>query len=144
MSFGYFTPLLKPMHPNELMHPFVDPMHPNEPMCSSTFTYIGTDVPQPLWCAPSLSRFHPMLHLMLGKSPWCVHALKFPTFPTSVTLRCYNNPKFYLLEDLGDISCALIAKYLTVSHTSSSFHTQQHSKILQSPSICLNSCPHCN
>lgn len=101
-------PLREPSRPNELTRLFTNLVCPNEPMHSSTFMSLGTtapqpwcaphvDAPQPLWCDPSLGRFHPMLHLMFGQAPWCVRVPNVPTCPTSATLGCRSNPKFPLL-----------------------------------------------
>jgi hypothetical protein len=84
----------QPMCTHQPSHP-LGPTHPN-------LGVLLMSTPQPLWCTPSLGCFCPMLHLMLGKAPWHVHMPKVPTFPTSATLGCWSNPKFCLLEDLGE------------------------------------------
>jgi hypothetical protein len=61
-----------------------------------------------LFGGPSL-----VLRLMLGQSPWQVHMPKVPTCPPSATLGCRSNPKFRLLEDLGEGARALLDEYLT-------------------------------
>jgi hypothetical protein len=51
---------------------------------------------------------------MLGQSLWRVRMPKAPTCATDVTLGCRSNPKFHLLEDLGEGLRALLVKYLTL------------------------------
>jgi hypothetical protein len=142
-SFGCVAPLHEPSRPNELMCPFTIPMRTNEPMHWLTFASPGTDAPQPLWCVPSIAYLRPMLHLMLGKAPWRVCAPKVPTCPTSATLEYQSNPKFLLLEELGEGVHTLITEYLTSSPTSS--HCPwKHPQNLRSLSLCPKSCPHHN
>jgi len=64
------------------------------------------------WHTPSLGCFHPMFRLMLGKSPWRVQV---PTCPTTVTLEFWNDPKFHLLEDLGEGVHTLLVEGLTIT-----------------------------
>jgi hypothetical protein len=101
-------------HPFDVSCPFMDQCTQmnqcaHEPVHLSTFVSLGTYTPScPLGpTCPSLL-VHLMIHLILGKVSWCVRAPKAPTCPNSVTLGCRSNPKFHLLEDLGEGVCALL------------------------------------
>jgi hypothetical protein len=124
MSFGYVVPLHRPTHQNELMCPLRNgaPMNsctrqPSRPL-GSTHPKLGyahrANVTQLIWCAPCFTFF-------LGKSPWRVCAPKATTCPTSATLRCWSNPKFYLLEDLGEGVHSLLVEDLTRGNLNFSF-----------------------
>jgi len=88
---------------NPCAHQLSRPLGPTHPNIGCT---PHADVPQPLG-APNL-----VLRLMFGKSPWCIHTPKAPTFPTSTTLGCDNNPKFCLLENLDKSVHTLLARTL--------------------------------
>jgi hypothetical protein len=104
----------KPSRPLCVSHPSADQRTQNESV--HTFTDPCTQA-NPYTHQPShpLGPVHPnlgvpclFLFLMVGKDPWRVRAPKVPTFPTSATVGCWINPKFCLLEDLGEGFCTLL------------------------------------
>jgi hypothetical protein len=127
----------EPSHPLGVSHPFMNhhvqtnhraPLWTQSPKrtCASINRHIPwdqhaptlvfdphDDMPQPLWCAPSLGFFHPILRLMLGQGPWHVTCPRRPLSQLVQLLGVGENPKFHLLEDLGKGLHALLAKNLT-------------------------------
>jgi hypothetical protein len=79
--------------------------------CALIITSLGTntpqpwctphvDAPQPLWCTPSLGHFHASPHAW--ESPLACSCPRCPLSQLVQLLGVQSNPKFCLLEDLGE------------------------------------------
>jgi hypothetical protein len=106
-SFVCLTFLPRPKNLNESVHTFTDPCTQAHPYARQPSRPLGP-------VHPNLGVPCLFLFLMVGKDPWRVHAPKVPTFPSSATVGCWINPKFCLLEDLGEGVCILLTEDLRV------------------------------